>query len=176
MIITLSQINQSVDGVFPFQGQIQLADLVEEETVFEKLDPVQVKGEASILRSHLYQINVEQKCVGKLSCSRCLTTFPTSLEAVWSEKFTDKLELSFDTEDETIHYVADGQVDLTPYVREQLFIHLPYAPVCKPDCTGLCPVCGINKNEATCNCNTERIDPRLAKLQNLFTEGKDSVS
>ncbi|MCH5584958.1 DUF177 domain-containing protein [Shimazuella sp. AN120528] len=175
MIITINQINQTADGVYPFQGKVYLEDLVEEEPNIVKLEPIQVEGEASRLDSHLYQVSAKQKCVGKLICSRCLTTFPTSLESSWFEKFTDKKELAIDTEEETIHLLIDGQIELELFVREQLVIHLPYAPLCKPDCAGLCPECGANKNEKSCDCNTERIDPRLAKLQDLL-EDKDSVS
>lgn len=176
MIITLAQINQSPEGIFPFEGQISLEDLAEEEASIVKLDPVQVKGQITMLRPHLYQVQVNQKCVGKMICARCLSVFPTSLETTWGEQFTDKPELARDTEEETIMLISDGQIDLKSYVREQLVIHLPYAPLCKPDCAGLCPVCGVNKNEGKCSCNTERIDPRLAKLQDLFLDGKDSVS
>jgi uncharacterized protein len=176
LIISINQINQTTEGIYPFEGKIYLDDLVEEEPNIVKLEPVQVEGKASIFGSHLYQVTAKQKCVGKLICARCLTAFPTSLEAKWQEKFTDKKELACDTEEETIHFFSDGQINLDLFVREQLLIHLPYAPLCKPDCAGLCPVCGVNKNEKPCECNTQRIDPRLAKLQDLLAEDKDSVS
>jgi uncharacterized protein len=176
LIITINQINQTTEGVYSFHGKVCLDDLAEEESNIVKLEPVQVEGEAIMLQPHLYQVSVKQKSVGKLLCSRCLTTFPTSLEASWIEKFTDKKELATDTEEETIHLVTDGQIELDLYVREQMVIHLPYAPLCKPDCAGLCPECGVNKNEQICSCNTQRIDPRLAKLQDLLAEDKDSVS
>jgi uncharacterized protein len=176
LIITIKQINQTAEGLYPFQDKICLDDLVEDEPNVVKLESVQVEGQASILRSHLYQVSAKQKCIGKLMCARCLTTFPTSLESSWVEKFTDKKELACDTEEETVHLITDGQIVLDLYVREQLVISLPYAPLCKPDCAGLCPVCGVNKNEELCDCNTSRIDPRLAKLQDLLGEDKDSVS
>jgi uncharacterized protein len=176
LIITLSWINQTSEGVLPFQGHIYLNDLLEEELSIVKLDPVQVNGKANILRPHLYQVTVEQKCVEELTCARCLTPFPTTSTATWSEKFTDKMDQACETEEDTIYFLSDGQVDLTSYVREQQLIHHPYAPVCKPDCAGLCPVCGINKNETTCSCETKQMDPRLAKLQNLLAPDKNIVS
>lgn len=176
LIITINQINQTTEGIYPFHGKVCLNDLAEEEPNIVKLEPIQVEGEASIITPHLYQVAAKQKCIGKLLCSRCLVTFPTALESTWMEKFTDKKELAVDSEEETIHLITDGKIELNQYVREQLVIHLPYAPLCKPDCAGLCPECGVNKNEQVCSCNSQRIDPRLAKLQDLLAEDKDSVS
>ena len=56
---------------------------------------------------------------------------------------------------------------MTPYIREAVLLELPYAPVCREDCKGLCPVCGVDRNRESCSCNTERIDPRLAVLKEL---------
>ena len=47
-------------------------------------------------------------------------------------------------------------------------IELPFRLLCREDCKGLCPVCGANLNEMTCNCNTKQIDPRLEKLKMLL--------
>ncbi|NMO13328.1 DUF177 domain-containing protein [Pyxidicoccus fallax] len=64
--------------------------------------------------------------------------------------------------------VFDGKtIDLDPIVREQLLLALPMSAVCREDCKGLCPQCGINRNEAKCNCDVKPVDPRLAPLKNI---------
>jgi len=45
---------------------------------------------------------------------------------------------------------------------------MPYIPLCKESCLGLCVTCGVNLNEETCNCKKEIIDPRLADLADWF--------
>jgi uncharacterized protein len=62
----------------------------------------------------------------------------------------------------------DGYIDLSPLVRELSLLELPLNPVCKPDCLGLCQECGVNLNENSCDCGTDDIDPRLAKLKELL--------
>lgn len=57
-------------------------------------------------------------------------------------------------------------VDLEPLVREQFVLAVPYAPLCKDDCLGLCPQCGTDRNVAPCACEAP-IDPRFAALQGL---------
>ena len=61
----------------------------------------------------------------------------------------------------------DGEkIDLEPLFREQFVLAVPYAPLCREDCKGLCPQCGIDRNTGTCNCE-KPIDPRLAALKGL---------
>ena len=61
----------------------------------------------------------------------------------------------------------DGKViDLEPLVREQVLLALPMSAVCREDCKGLCPQCGIDRNSGTCSCE-KPIDPRLAALKGL---------
>jgi len=60
----------------------------------------------------------------------------------------------------------DGEsVDLEPILREQLVLAVPYAPLCREDCKGLCPQCGTNLNQGTCACDVRWEDPRLAALR-----------
>jgi uncharacterized protein len=58
------------------------------------------------------------------------------------------------------------ELGLEPLVREQFILAVPFAPLCKDDCLGLCPTCGIDKNVESCACE-KPIDPRFAALQGL---------
>jgi uncharacterized protein len=82
-----------------------------------------------------------------LDCGRCLDTFPQWLQSEFEEIFTySNHPLS---EDETI-IPDDGNIDFEPIIREYLLLEIPYSPVCRPDCKGLCIVCGENLNENAC--------------------------
>lgn len=58
-------------------------------------------------------------------------------------------------------------LDLEPMVREVLLLDAPLVPLCMPDCQGLCPQCGIDRNVETCTCDTAVADPRWAALDQL---------
>ncbi len=62
----------------------------------------------------------------------------------------------------------DAILDLAPLLRDEVLIIQSHGALCKPDCKGLCPVCGANLNQTTCNCQDEDIDPRLEKLKALL--------
>jgi uncharacterized protein len=98
-------------------------------------------------------------------CARCLTTFPQPLDIDFTELYA--FALKFATESGLI-LPDDGNVDLEPLVREYMLLEVPLNPLCKPDCKGLCPVCGGNLNEEVCNHNAEIFDPRLAALKTLL--------
>jgi len=58
------------------------------------------------------------------------------------------------------------ELDLAGVCGEELVLALPVKALCVPDCKGLCPVCGTNRNMAACGC-AEEADPRLAPLRGL---------
>jgi uncharacterized protein len=77
---------------------------------------------------------------------------------------TDGVELG---EGELDVFPFDGEtVDLEPLVREQFVLAVPYAPLCREECRGLCPQCGVDKNQGDCRCERP-IDPRFMALQGL---------
>lgn len=63
---------------------------------------------------------------------------------------------------------ADAILDLAPLLRAEVLIEKSHKILCREDCLGLCPECGANLNHETCTCNTEQIDPRLARLKELL--------
>ena len=58
---------------------------------------------------------------------------------------------------------ADGQRLLI----EQIQLNVPMKPLCRVDCAGLCPRCGVNLNSGPCGCAGEQIDPRWKALEAL---------
>ncbi len=71
------------------------------------------------------------------------------------------------TEGDLDVFPFDGdKIDLEPLFREQFVLAIPFAPLCREDCKGLCPQCGTDLNSGTCACE-KPIDPRLAALKGL---------
>lgn len=58
-------------------------------------------------------------------------------------------------------------LDLEPMVREVLLLDAPLVPLCRPDCQGLCPTCGVDRNTEACGCTDEVVDPRWSALDDL---------
>jgi uncharacterized protein len=64
-------------------------------------------------------------------------------------------------------YVADDVLDLSGWGRDSIVLALPDKILCRPDCAGLCPVCGKNLNREPHGHEGEEIDPRWAGLAEL---------
>jgi uncharacterized protein len=64
-------------------------------------------------------------------------------------------------------YVADNQLQLSDWARDALALELPVQILCRPDCAGLCPMCGEDLNENPHEHQEERSDPRWAALEML---------
>ena len=95
------------------------------------------------------------------SCRRCLRPITGTLRSDVLEVFEAE-----PTEGET--QLLDGdRIDLEPVAREAVLLDLPIAPLCKEDCRGLCPTCGVDRNEVDCDCAEAPSDPRWAGLEGL---------
>jgi uncharacterized protein len=91
-----------------------------------------------------------------------------------SAKLSAQLFESIDSEftdiDEECITVSGNVIDISGSIDACIFEELPMQPLCKEDCKGLCPVCGIDLNENECNCDTTVYDPRFAIFRNLSKE------
>jgi DUF177 domain-containing protein len=96
-----------------------------------------------------------------LSCARCLKSFDRSFDLGLQELFVPGAQL-----DDDEYPVDDGHIDLDPMIRDAVILSMPFAPTCRPDCRGLCPRCGGDRNLGECSC-PEDVDPRWAPLSDL---------
>ncbi|HVL93480.1 MAG TPA: DUF177 domain-containing protein [Acidimicrobiales bacterium] len=65
-------------------------------------------------------------------------------------------------------YPLDGdRLDLEPMARDAVLLELPLAPLCSPECQGLCPTCGADRNQGDCGCAPQKVDDRWAALDAL---------
>jgi DUF177 domain-containing protein len=101
-------------------------------------------------------------------CVRCLEEAATELEI-------DAREVDQPgTNDEELRspYVSEGEVDVERWGNDALVLALPAQPLCRPDCAGLCSVCGASLNDADPeeHRHAEGGDPRMAKLRGLKLE------
>ena len=110
----------------------------------------------------------------EVACSRCLEPFTVLVDAPFDLMFLPVADVARDGEQEVtaddvgVSYYKDDVLDLGDVMREQFYLALPMKPLCREDCRGLCPLCGVNRNTETCACKTDWVDPRLAVLKKLL--------
>jgi uncharacterized protein len=100
-------------------------------------------------------------------CMRCLEPARPAISVDARE-----IDQPGDVEELQSPYVTDEVLDLRAWARDALALALPVQLLCREDCAGLCPVCGIDLNAAGPEHVHERApDPRWAKLSELKLDG-----
>lgn len=105
-----------------------------------------------------------------LACRRCLKDVPRDLEVELDLLFDPAVEKEGE-EEQVYRLEAEADtLDLAPALREQLLLDVPPFPLCREECRGLCPKCGIDRNEDSCDCTLREPDPRWDALRDLREE------
>lgn len=116
----------------------------------------------------------------RLQCARCLELFLWRLTSdfvlvVKQLREGEVLRESGQDDDEATSMLmlpwGENEVDIAPYVRDAVILTLPMKPVCREDCSGLCPVCGKNISAGPCGCVEDHHDSRWEALKGLYDEG-----
>jgi uncharacterized protein len=101
------------------------------------------------------------RCRWRGHCARCLREVASDVDCAVSELFEAQ-----PLEGETYPLEGD-EIDLEGPVRDTVMLELPVAPHCRDDCRGLCPVCGVDRNETECVCDPNPPDSRWDVLREL---------
>lgn len=92
----------------------------------------------------------------RLVCARCLQEYDTLLEAEVDRAFQageDPATRVQEREmDDDVEFLPDGMLVIRHLVDEELVLALPMLPLCRVECAGLCPGCGVDRNRAACVC------------------------
>jgi uncharacterized protein len=104
-------------------------------------------------------------------CARCLSPITGQVEITLTELFAyPDSTTEATTESDEVGHVVNNTVDLEQPIIDSVGLALPFAPLCGPDCLGLCPQCGVRLDEAEPGHHHEQIDPRWAKLAAMIDD------
>lgn len=122
--------------------------------------------------------NQELQIAGKMSfkavipCSRCLADVETEIVLDFEREVDMKLGASEKIEELDEQSFIDGySLDVDKLVYGEILINWPVKVLCREDCKGLCNTCGVNLNLQTCDCDSTDLDPRMAKIRDIFAMG-----
>ena len=166
----------------PIDFDLELApgavDLGEEA---EQVGQLAAAGQAEVLHEHrgpkdiVADIRLRGKFEGKfeIPCARCVEPVEVPLGAEFdlifrpAEADAEAPERSITAPETEIGYYQGDSLLLEDVLREQVLLSLPVRTLCKPDCKGLCPRCGENRNSQPCHCDEGPSDPRWEALAGL---------
>jgi len=102
-------------------------------------------------------------------CARCLTPFDNTVTTKFEALLMRQLGEN-DESDEIKLKITDGCVDLEETIKQMIYLSMPMKSLCKNDCKGICPNCGVNLNLEECKCKDNLTDPRFDKLKDLLKD------
>lgn len=133
-----------------------------------------VRGEVVQRDESFYIVHLEGQTEVEVSCRRCLKTCNSAI------RFERELYIKKGTaeeEDSDADYLTIGpnakEINLENPLRELVVLGFPAYPLCDESCKGLCPQCGRDLNEGTCDCRPESTDPRWDALRGLLDKNDD---
>ena len=110
-------------------------------------------------------------------CGRCLRDIHESYDFPIAELFAYADSTTEETTDsDEVGRMQGDLIDLEPAVRDAVVLALPTNPLCRTDCPGLCPDCGVQLDELPADHGHQLDDPRWAALRNLSTELPEAAS
>jgi uncharacterized protein len=146
-----------------------------------ELGSLEVMTEAALPRRVLGTIRLQRtnrgivasgraRTLARWTCIRCLDEFDEPVEVEINEEFlpmdpTTGAVVVVDAADVQVARVdAHHEIDLAGVVNDELTLAEPMHPLCRPDCGGLCPICGLRRDDGVHDHPDTEIDPRLAGL------------
>ena len=109
----------------------------------------------------------------KIPCGRCLTDVSIPIHFDIDRSLTIAADALVDEELEETDYLIGFELDVDKLVYAEILVNWPMKVLCKDDCKGICKVCGKNLNEGTCSCQKTELDPRMARVQDIFNKFKE---
>ena len=139
---------------------------------FRQIEPLEVRATAELVEGQI-RVTGELHTRLEMVCARCLEPvhediarefdlFYKPLNSISKEE-EERLKLD-DTE---IAFFEGEGMFLADVLAEQVLLALPMKAICRSDCRGLCPQCGVNLNNEECRCESHSVDPRTAPLARL---------
>jgi uncharacterized protein len=98
-------------------------------------------------------------------CARCLEPALVAVDAPMAVSFIEAETAEGGEPEESqddVIAIEHGTIDLGRPMRDEILLSIPMSPVCRPDCAGICPTCGRNRNVTPCDCESRA--PASSKL------------
>ena len=139
-------------------------------TEFKQSAPLRVKAVAELAGS---EIRLSGHLDARLTatCDRCLAIFDFPVEHDFDlfyrpiETIARAEEVEVPKEELGIGFYSGEGIALADAMAEQVILSVPMKLVCRPDCRGLCPVCGADRNRVECQCAPPRKESPFARLK-----------
>lgn len=166
MILNIESILNYDGRKIPIEAELDISE--DKRDAFKIVSPVKIAGEIVNFGGEL-ELTLSAKTKLRLTCDRCAEKYERGFEFEIFERLRHKEQDETESDDENpdVTYFSGDSIDLSEIAYSNLILNMPAKNLCKDDCKGLCPICGVNLNDKTCDCSDEVTDPRFDILDSL---------
>jgi uncharacterized protein len=139
---------------------------------FRQVEPLEVRATAELVEGQI-RVTGELHTRLELACARCLEPVQEDISREFDLFYRPLTSMNKEEaeclklDDTDIAFFEGEGMFLADVLAEQVFLSLPMKAICRSDCRGLCPQCGVNLNNEECRCESHPSDPRMAPLARL---------
>lgn len=171
MLIDLTDIIKNINGKLEISESFDMpsVDFLGEEFSFKK--PCSVKGNI-LNNSKALELNLTVSGEATVHCARCGKLLTADVNFPVSETLIREGGEISDAEDAVLY--SGKEIELDDIIVSNFLMNVPVKYLCREDCKGLCPVCGTDLNEGSCDCDKDVIDPRWEKLAEIMKNMTDT--
>lgn len=162
------------DGEYPVSFDVPAAEIGLDETF---IDNVKVEGELQKVSTQ-YFLRSTIRASYVRECDRCLAETRKDVSIpmdIYYRMALDERSAGEDKDDiemRTLHPDQESII-LDEEVRQTILLEIPLKTLCSEGCLGICPRCGVDLNKERCRCDESEIDPRWAKLAEVFKKKEE---
>ncbi len=179
MKIDISSLSGELGKALSFNRDIKLESITFSGEKISFPEPLKVKGTIINSDGEVFLIIADVEGNIMLQCGTCTGEYKYHVEFSFEAKSTKNPSV----EDPDMFFHKDDYIDIREMIMEFLLLEIPLKRKCSENCKGLCPICGVNRNQKNCKCNSdednddpyENIDPRLQALKDFFSSDDKEV-
>lgn len=174
MILSLSEIMTKKNLTQRIEAPLELSKFKLDQVEYEVRANGNVMLEFQSSDDWRLSFTAKAKLSVIVPCSRCLeeVVIPFDIQVAKDLDFRKSENDRIEDLDE-LNYIDGYNMDVDVLIFDEILLRFPNQVLCRPDCLGLCKVCGKNLNIAPCECDTFVGDPRMSVIQDIFKNYKE---
>lgn len=173
MLVNLTDVFASDGRVVANEVPCELTEVKREGQAYPVKECSTISWRLTNVAKRKVLAEVSVKLTAVLNCDRCLreVEYPFDLQIVRRIAAPDTA--SPDEAEEQEAFMEGYELNIDSLIDDEIMTSWPMKVLCRPDCKGLCPVCGKDLNTGACGCDTFVPDPRMAAIMDVFNANKE---
>ena len=173
MFVNLTEVLTNEDRVVSMQTETEITEISVGGEKFPALASSPVSFVFTNTGKGRARIEGKADFVFQAGCDRCLKPVEERREVsftreVWAPDMVAELSVY-----EEQPFMEGFQMNVEDLLISEIVTSWPMKILCKPDCKGICPICGRDLNTGACGCDTFVPDPRMAAIKDIFEADKE---